>query len=133
MKAKWVRSSDVVWEEIDGEAVIVKPSTKRTWVFNTTAAYIWKYCDGHGNLDDVARQLASSCGRELRQIRTEIKEFCQQLEEIGLIVENSAPVDAVSTGNVTFRGSYFSPSIKLQNMGLGFRGRPSSRNGPGSP
>jgi hypothetical protein len=127
MKAKWIRSNDVVWEEIDGEAVIVKPSTKRTWVFNTTAAYIWKCCDGHANLDDVAHQLASTCGRELRQIRTEIKEFCRQLEEIGLIVENSGQSEVVSSGNIAFRGSYFSPKIKLQNMGLGFRGRPSSR------
>jgi len=133
MSAQWVRSNDVVWEEIDGEAVIVKPSAKRTWVFNATASFIWKCCDGHSSIEDVARKLALSCGRELRLVRTDIVEFCRQLEEIGLIVGHSAPAGSVPVGSVSFQGSYFSPKIKLQNMGVGFRGRPSPRNGPGSP
>lgn len=130
MSRHWIRSSDIVWEELDGEAVLVSPSAKRTWVLNPTASALWKSCDGCTPLESIARNLARAGRHELSKVKAELTAFCKMLEENGMLRPAPCPV-AVSGGAVCFYGPYVPPFVKLQSAGVGFRGRPSSRGGSG--
>ena len=61
MASQWVRSKDVVWEELDGEAVLVSTTRQKTWALNAAASVIWKCCDGQTSIDDIASKLAEAC------------------------------------------------------------------------
>lgn len=54
MTLEWMRFSDIVWHEMDDAAVLVNAATRKTWVLNKSAAYVWKLCDGR-SLEELAR------------------------------------------------------------------------------
>ncbi len=57
MAGKWVRSDDVVWEELGGEVLLVHPRSGARWLLNATAGAIWKLCDGTRGAGELARSV----------------------------------------------------------------------------
>lgn len=130
MAAQWVRSRDVVWEEIDGEAVLVSTAVQKTWVLNSTASLIWKCCDGTMSLETLARRIAAGCGREASRVKAELLEFCKEMEQRGLLMgvrAAGAVSGAQMSSAVCFSGMSVPPIIKMESMSLGIRGKPSPR------
>jgi len=127
MTAQWVRAGDVVWEEVNGEAVLVSTSERRTLVLNATASFLWTCCDGSVSLDDVARRITAVGGRKLEQVRNELAAFCLELETRGVLLGTPVLTPAQHGGAVCFSGNGLPPLIKLESLSVGFRGRPSSR------
>ena len=133
MTREWIRSGEIVWQDIEGAAVLVSPRSKRTWVLNQTAAHIWKMCGTRVSAETLARQLAQASGQELRRIRSDLLKFCRKLQGLGLLCAAREAGTGRELQACRFAGAYLPPMIKLQNEGMGFRGRPSSRgvSGPG--
>jgi len=136
MPGHWVRSKDVVWEELEGEAVLVSSSTEQTWVLNPTASFVWRHCDGRSGLEDMARSLANAGRQEIVRIREEIAAFCEELAGLGLLqpVPCVAGPAARQSAAYRFAGIYVPPGIRLHcSFGGGRRGRASPRgiSGPG--
>jgi len=135
MATKWVRSDDIVWEELHGEALLVSPATGRSWSLNAAAALIWKLCDGRG-LSEMARAFATASGCSLRQSRRDILEFCTRVAEQGLLnaVDSGRSQPALSLPEAAFLSGLTAPPM-LRPLGLvsGPRRRPSPRgnSGPG--
>ena len=128
MAAQWVRSKDVVWDEIDGEAVLVSTSEQKTWVLNATASIIWKCCDGSISIETIAKRIASECGREASRVKAELGDFCREMELRGLLMGERAHLSEQSIpGAVCFAGVSSPPLIKMESLTLGIRGRPSPR------
>jgi len=128
MPGQWVRASDVVWEELDGEAVLVSSSTQRTWVLNSTASFVWKHCDGSTSLHDIARGLAAAGCAEMHRVRRDVTAFCQELASVGLLSPAHRLAHAAAApAAVCFARSYLPPGIRVTTtLGAG-RGRPSPR------
>ncbi|HYG73898.1 MAG TPA: PqqD family protein [Planctomycetota bacterium] len=128
MTSRWVRSSGVVWEDVNGEAVLVNTSARQTLVLNSTASFLWKCCDGSLSLQEIASRIAAAGGHKVEQVREELAHFCGELETRGLLLSasNAAMIPA-SEHAVCFSGGDFPPRIKLESSSLGFRGRPSPR------
>jgi hypothetical protein len=130
MAAQWVRSHDVVWEEIDGEAVLVSTAVQKTWVLNATASLIWKCCDGTISLETLARRIAGGCGREAGRVKAELVEFCREMEQRGLLMGVRA-AGAISgdqlSSTLCFSGMSVPPMIKMESLTVGIRGKPSPR------
>jgi hypothetical protein len=128
MSSEWIRQDNVVWEELGNQTVLVNPSARKTWVLNESAAFIWRHLNGSASIEDLARCLAATGGKELRKVRHELAAFCAQLEEAGMLMRRSST--NISVGDspaLYFSGAYLPPFIKMQHSGLGFKGRPSSR------
>lgn len=134
MAEQWRRAGDIVWEEFDGEAVLVSSSAKGTWVLNPTACFVWKNCDGRTNLEAMARHLAAAAGLEPSRVKHEVLAFCRELEEQGLVsaARHAAESLAARPLQCCFAGAYVPPVIRIRNSGAGFRGKARPR-GPGSP
>ncbi len=138
MASQWVRSRDVVWEELDGEAVLVSTTRQKTWALNRAASLIWKCCDGQISIETLARRVASACGREVGSVKREIFEFCRELESRGLISTATMNVRNLSNqslvANFSIAGFSLPPKINIETSSVGFRGRPTSRgNGNSGP
>lgn len=137
MASQWVRSGDVVWEELDGEAVLVSTSAQKTWVLNATASLIWKCCDGQISLEAVARRLARAGGREAGRVKRELQAFCQILEQKGLLSTARAAMGSMTgerlPAELCFAGLSLPPQIKMETTSMGLRGRPSPRGVTGGP
>ena len=131
MAVQWVRSKNVVWDEIDGEAVLVSTSEQKTWVLNATASIIWKCCDGTISIEALARRIASECGREASRVKAELASFCREMEQRGLLMggrASGAVYGESVPGSFCFKGFSLPPLIKMESLSLGIRGRPSPRS-----
>lgn len=136
MSTQWIRSSEVVWEELGSETLLVSPTANSGWVLNASAAHIWKRCN-ECSLDELARELARAGNRQLNHVKEELRAFCQSLEASGLLHSANAPKRATAAGNATavgnasahvsFSVANMPMSIRAQNFGAGPRRRPSPR------
>jgi hypothetical protein len=129
MSSHWVRTENVAWQEIDGEAVLVSTKARKTWVLNATASLIWKCCDGTMHLDVLARRIAKAGGREANRVKSEILEFCRVLEQKGLIrtAQISAGPNAELPAEMCFAGFSLPPLIRMETTTVGARGKSSPR------
>jgi hypothetical protein len=112
MTTRWMRTEQAVWEELNGEVVVVEPRNGRTWLLNAAAAQVWRGCDG-----------------EARRFSADGAEFCRKLAALGLLCAASAELAGMGEV-VSFSGL---PTIRAQGFGTGPRRRPSPRglSGPG--
>ena len=135
MSSQWVRSENVVWQEFDGEAVIVSTTAQKTWVLNASASQIWKCCDGRITLDGLASRLAKAGGREVSRVKGELLAFFRMLEGKGLIRASHIAAASILEDRLTLElsvaGLSLPPLIKMESNSVGIRGRPSPRGNTG--
>jgi hypothetical protein len=133
MAVQWKHNAGVVWEELDGETLLVNPITRATVRLNETASFVWKHCSSAITLSELARTLARKSGRELRRIEHELEEFCLQLSRGGFLQPATRRNDCLSLNLAAFTGSYEAPRFFARSLGHGPRKRPSPRgnSGPG--
>ncbi len=114
MNQNWARSEQIIWEELDGAALLVNPATGARWTLNATAAALWKLCDGRTSAE-IARLLARS--------REEIAEFCAKFETLGLLT-GARKLVPVPIDGATYRTCSTGPSFRPLGLGNGPRRRP---------
>src|SRR4029078_9680275 len=72
----WKRAHQLVWEELDGGALLVNVATGARWSLNAAAAALWKLCDGRSTA-----QLAAALSRS----RAHMAPTCRALAQLGLL------------------------------------------------
>ena len=132
MATKWARNTEVIWEELDGEALVISPATGQRWSFNATAASIWKMCDGATSLLRLSKAFAQASGLELARSRDEIRAFCAALSNAGLLCPAGGQSVPTSASNSMFlSGMQIPPMFRPLGVGGGSRRRPSPRGNSG--
>jgi hypothetical protein len=119
----WKRADGLVWEEVGGETLVVRPESGARWLLNAAAAAIWKLCD-----DGVSTE---SKGAGV-PFHGEIAVFCEKLAHAGLLLAApSGCVAAIPCGTVVRRSS--APAFRALGLASGPRRRPTPRgnSGPG--
>ena len=99
-KRNLIRSQDVLWEELDGEAVLVSTRLNRAWHLNAVGTYIWKHMDGATSYEAIVNGLCR--GKvELGRIKHDVMAFCAELEREGLLARSAqlTPQAACNTGS----------------------------------
>jgi len=120
MPEAWTRSEEVVWQELEGEAVLVSPRLGYSWVLNATAAYLWRHCDGRTSLQALARRVADAAGLEVRQVLARLTEFSQELAKQGLLVPaaaagaTAAPLSGTSLALLRTKG--WDPNVRVKEQ-----------------
>src|SRR6185295_14312035 len=115
MKTNPVREAGIVWEELEGEALLVNPETKSSWRLNATATQIWRHCTGAHGLTELARAIARKTGAEVRKVEEEVAALCRRLEGAGLL---RAATATSGSAPMAFTGltSYISPSVASRSL-----------------
>ena len=79
------REPAAAWRVIDGEAVMVLPSSGRVHTLNGVGTRFWELVDGTRTLGDIAGQLAEEFDAPAARIETDCHEFARELRERGLL------------------------------------------------
>jgi len=118
----WTRSENVVWEELDGCALLVDVKSGARWRLNAAASRAWKLCDGTRTLSEISKAL--------RQSHASLADLCYQFTALGLLRVEAIPAGAMTMARSTENSPF---SFQALGLGAGSRRRPSPRgnSGPG--
>jgi hypothetical protein len=124
MDAKWKRSTDLAWEQLGREALVVNPQSGMRWTLNALGAVVWRLCDGSLDSAGIAAALANAGGRSRREIREDVERFCSALAHAGLM--QPAAAKALPAASVEFaRMGSDAPGFRSIGLSGHARRRPS--------
>ena len=131
MKTAWTKATGVVWEELDGGALLVDARTGARWSLNASAAALWRACDGRASLAQLARALARATRSSLKDARSEVRAFIASLRSAQLLTP--ALAGGALPHTLEFQSLSTTPSLTPLGLGHGPRKRPGPRgnSGPG--
>jgi pyrroloquinoline quinone biosynthesis protein D len=79
------REPSTAWRVIDGEAVMVLPSTGKVHTLNAVATRFWQLIDGERSLAAIAALLAEEFDAPADQIAGDCRQFVVELSQRGLL------------------------------------------------
>jgi hypothetical protein len=89
------RSENLIVEQLDGEMLIYDMDRNRAHCLNSTAAFVWKLCDGRRNASEIARRLnremAKPNAETIRATEELVWLALSQLNRDHLLTEGFAP------------------------------------------
>lgn len=86
----WRRSPAVVYEVVDGRAVLVDPDGEELITLNAVATLVWEALDGTRGVPELATAIAPGLeGVTLPDLEHDIAEFLGEIEAAGLITSSA--------------------------------------------
>jgi coenzyme PQQ biosynthesis protein PqqD len=79
------RDPSVAWRVIQGEAVMVLPSTGKVHTLNAVGTRFWELVDGRRTLAEIARQLEEEFEALPETIASDCRRFASELAERRLL------------------------------------------------
>lgn len=76
---------DLIFREIDGEAVIFDPETGSMHSLTRTAALIWKLCDGEHRIDDIVEEILRRFEARPEEVREDVEGTVRKFQALGLL------------------------------------------------
>jgi coenzyme PQQ synthesis protein D (PqqD) len=84
-------SPDVVFRDLEGEAVILDLASGRYFGLNAIGTRIWTLLDAGTPTEQIVRTVAEEYDADTRQIDRDVKALIADLTTRGLIVESAEP------------------------------------------
>lgn len=81
------RSEDVMWREVDGQAIILDLRSSCYLRTNDTGARLWGQLQEDREIGELTSILVSESGIDELQARQDIEQFITELRENGLLVD----------------------------------------------
>lgn len=88
------RTQGLLTEEVDGELLAYDRETDTAWRLNSSAAFVWRSCDGTRTLEDLRTALAAEVGADVAEDVVLIA--LDELAERGMIESGYEQRDEVS-------------------------------------
>ena len=79
------RDPSVAWRVIQGEAVMVLPSTGKVHTLNAVGTRFWELVDGQRSLAEIVRQIAEEFDAPAEAIAADCRRFASELAERRLL------------------------------------------------
>ena len=76
---------DLVVVDIDGEAVVYDPPEVLLHHLNTTAAVVFKLCDGSGTVRELSEDIADILGMPIDRVLRQVRRVVSQFKQAGLL------------------------------------------------
>lgn len=133
MSTKYTRSGEVIWEELDGEALLIDTENQSAWVLNASATHVWKHCDTC-SVESLVETLSRAGNVQIERVRKEVRAYIDALQSRRWLITGAtggarmpAPCDTA------FSGYYEIPTMQPKCLGSNGRRRASPRgnSGPG--
>ena len=84
----WLRSPDVVYEVVDGKAVLVDPEGVELITLNPVGTLVWEALDGERDAAGLAAGLVGRFeGVTLAQLEADVAAFLSEIRGAGLLRE----------------------------------------------
>ena len=80
-------SPDVVFRDLEGEAVILDLASGRYFGLNAVGTRIWTLLEGGTDIDRIVDAIASEYDADVQQIARDVTALIEQLSSRGLIVD----------------------------------------------
>ncbi len=84
--ARMRRSPDVAHRIVDGEAVIVDPSTQEVHILNETGSFLWSIADGSMTAEAMAQRLSEAFEVDVETAVRDVDEWQATLASKKLLV-----------------------------------------------
>ena len=82
---RYQQNRRVAWRDIEGESVLVDPTTGTVFVLNGTGSRIWSYLEEPLPRRDIVRRISSEHRQEERVVSRDVSRFLEALIARGLI------------------------------------------------
>lgn len=86
-------SSDVIFQEIAGECVLLNMSSEQYFGLDDVGTYIWQLLLEHGRTDTVLAQMQAYYEADPETLRSDLVEFIEKLRDEGLLTVEAAMDD----------------------------------------
>lgn len=87
----WQRSQQVVYEVVDGQAVLVDPEGVELITLNAVGTVVWEELDGQREAADLAADLFARFEEvSLAELERDIAEFLSEVDAAGLVCQGDA-------------------------------------------
>ena len=84
-KTYLIRSKDVAWKELDGEAVVLNLDSGIYFTLNATGTAVWERINGTTSLEEIGRGLCEQFEVTMEQAQRDLLELTQTLLDEGLV------------------------------------------------
>ncbi len=85
MKNVPARNEDIVWRNLDGEAVLLNPNNGKYFGMNAVGCSFWEKMDGERTLDQIIDMLLEEYSVDRQTLEKDINELVSTLEEKQII------------------------------------------------
>lgn len=85
MKHVPVRNIDIVWRNLDGEAVLLNPHNGKYFGMNAVGCSFWEKIDGERTIDEVIDMLLEEYNVDRATLASDINELARSLEKFNII------------------------------------------------
>jgi hypothetical protein len=84
-RARPRREPSAAWRVVDGEAVMVLPSTGKVHTLNAVGTRFWELVDGERTIEEIASVMADEFDAPADEIERDCHAFAAELSERGLL------------------------------------------------
>jgi len=76
---------DLLQRNLEDGCVLVTKEQSQVCTLNTTAALIWMYCDGDYSVEKIAKEIATTCDKEINDVLSDIQKTILDFQNKGLL------------------------------------------------
>ena len=80
-----LRRQDLVWREVDGEAVIISPDNKAMHVLNDVGSRIWILLDGEHSKEDILGIISAEYEDAGSTLEKDVSGYLEELLSMNLL------------------------------------------------
>lgn len=79
------RRVDVTTRDVNGETLILDRKHEDVHQLNSSASYVWQYCDGHISVHEIALAMARDFSIDLEVAERDVTDLITKLTALGLL------------------------------------------------
>lgn len=79
------RRTDVTTRDVNGEILILDRKNEDVHQLNSSASYVWRYCDGLISTHEIAMAMATDFSIDLEAAERDVADLITKLTALGLL------------------------------------------------
>lgn len=108
-----IHTSQIVYEVLNTEVIIVDFNTGNYYVLSNTAKDIWRCIEEKLTYDQMVNCLALHYSENIEKIKTDLTHFLHELVDKGLIYLGDTPQEGSLTIPTLMQKEYVSPDLRM--------------------
>ncbi|OFZ15582.1 MAG: hypothetical protein A2X86_17805 [Bdellovibrionales bacterium GWA2_49_15] len=80
-----VQRKSVPWQEVDGQAIVLSPSTNKAHELNATATLLWHLMEQQVSIEQMANEITAQFEVDMTSARHDIEAILKRFHEEGLV------------------------------------------------
>jgi len=81
-----IRSKEIIWRNLEGEAVLLNPQTGKYFGINEVGCSFWEKVDGKKSIADIIDLLLNEYDVERKTLENDINELVAAMEKQNIVI-----------------------------------------------